>query len=165
MGSERHALVYSPVQCRHIEAFAQSCSLHWRCSFVTKVSLACLCSRCFWRRCCRLHSWDSGVFSFTPFIAVVSNKLQEGDCTRKKFNTWKCLISKRAHAHKVWFVLGLQSINQSINQSFIKNREVLVPSPWGEGKFICYMDRSIDRQTDSQIDRQTVRQTDRQIDR
>ena len=31
-----------------------------------------LCSRYFWRRHCRLHSWDSGVLSFLPFIAVCS---------------------------------------------------------------------------------------------
>ena len=54
--------------------------------------LARLCSRCFWRRSRRLQSWDSGVFSFIPLIAVrfVLNKLPEGNCTHKKLNSRKC---------------------------------------------------------------------------
>ena len=38
--------------------------------FVSQSSLAQLCSHCFWRWSWRLHSWDSSVLSFIPFIGV-----------------------------------------------------------------------------------------------
>ena len=68
---------------------------------------------------------EDGVVACTREILVFSrsfhsqqyvlllNKLQEGNSTRKKFNSWKCLISKHAHTHSV---LGPGT-------SIIKNRE------------------------------------------
>ena len=76
-----------------VEAFAQNCSLRWCCSFLSQASLVRLCSRCFWRRRCRLHSSDSAVFSFITFIAVRSclkqiarRKLH----SQKGLNLWFC---------------------------------------------------------------------------
>ena len=58
------------------------------------------------------------VFSLIPFIAVRScfKQLQEGNCTRKKFNYWKCLyrsVCIRTTCGSSW----------DFNQLFIKNRE------------------------------------------
>ena len=91
-----------------------SCSLRWRCSFVSQESLVCLCSRCFWRRCCRMYSWDSGVFSFTAFIAVRACFKQ---IARRKFYWQKfqtCLTWERAHAHNECMVRPGTSSNQLI---------------------------------------------------
>ena len=68
--------------------------------------------------CCSLHLWDYGVFSLIPFIAVRScfKQLQEGNCTRKKFNYWKCLyrsVCIRTTCGSSW----------DFSQSIIKNRE------------------------------------------
>ena len=50
---------------------------------------------------------DSGIFSFTPFIAV---RFCFKQIARRKLYTQKvpmCLTSERAHGHKVWSVLDI----------------------------------------------------------
>ena len=86
----------------------QNRRLHWRWSFVSRASLARLCSRRFWSRSWRLSSWDSAVSSFTPFIAIrfVLKKLQVqtklySRKVPKGFDVRKTLL-RNAHAWWWW---------------------------------------------------------------
>ena len=96
-----------------------------------------------------LHSWDSGVFSFTSFIAV---RFCFKQFARRKLHSQKvqkCLTSGSAHAHNGWFVPGLESNNHSLK---IEKVQRLASSLKGEGRnavgpFITVINRKRPRKT------------------
>ena len=82
--------------------------LHGEVEAFVRVSLARLCSRCFWSRSSRLHSWDSSVFPLISFITVrsVLKKLQKGNCTCESVLSSEATMPACARS-TWWFVLDV----------------------------------------------------------
>ena len=109
--------------------------LHGEVEAFVRVSLARLCSSCFWSRSSRLHSWDSSVFPLISFITVrsVLKKLQKGNCTRKSLPPESVLSSEATMPRNVVFPIACARSGDS-SWTFIKNRDVDAISTLAEGR-------------------------------